>query len=220
MVTQHQVLVTSGPTRAYIDRIRYLANTSTGALGARIVEALVSCGIPVIHIYGTGSEQPKISGSPILESMEIVTVDDLIKSIKTLSGRGTISAIVHAMAVLDYSPKSRIESKKKSDDSCWDIHLVRTPKVISIMRDVIPDAYTIGFKLEVGISEDELIKRAYESLRRYRLDAVVANDLDKVNGNCHEAVIIGSDENIIALCGTKEEIARAITGYIIDHVYS
>ena len=75
-----RVLVTSGPTRAYFDRVRYIANTSSGALGARIVEAFVRRGIPVFHIYGAGSSAPSAGNSALLKSVEVVTVDDLIQS--------------------------------------------------------------------------------------------------------------------------------------------
>ena len=210
----HRVLVTSGPTRAYIDRIRYITNTSSGALGARIVEALISRGFPVTHIYGAGSEQPDVQNSSLIESLEVITVDDLSIAVKEVCARGDISAVVHAMAVLDYAPESSLETKKKSGGDFWDIRLVRTPKIISVLREIVPGAFTVGFKLEAGISDKELICRADVLLKKYGLDAVVANDLDRVNEIRHDAVIIGPGKKIIARCETKEEIAGIVTEMI------
>ncbi len=212
------VLVTSGPTRAYFDRIRYIANTSSGMLGARIVDKLVMRGIRVIHLFGEGSEQPRVYNSPLLESVPVVTVDDVMAGVKNIAGRSDISAVVHAMAVLDYVPESRLETKKASGDDCWNIRLVGTPKVFSVIRELFPDAYTIGFKLEAGISEDELVRQAGKSLLAYGLDIVVANDLDRVSSDRHEALFIGSGNKILARAATKDEIADKITENIIENI--
>ena len=212
------VLVTSGPTRAYIDRVRYIANTSSGALGARIVETLVARGIRVIHLYGAGSEQPDISDSPLLESVRVVMVDDVMASVKSTVSQRDISAVVHAMAVLDYVPESSLETKKASGNEYWDIRLVRAPKVLSVIRELMPDAYTVGFKLEACVSEELLVRRAGAVLLRYGLDMVVANDLDRVGGDRHEALFIGPGDKILARAETKEEIARKIAECIIEHM--
>ncbi len=211
-------MVTSGSTRAYIDRIRYIANTSSGALGARIVETLIEADIPVIHIYGEGSRQPTVHNSHLLESVKVTTVDHVITSVKSACKGGNISAVVHAMAVLDYVPETSIETKKTSDEEFWDVRLVRTPKIISIIRDIIPDVFTIGFKLEAGVEHDELLKRAGVLLQKYGLDVVVANDLEKVSDERHEAVFIGTGNKIIGCAETKEDIARKITDFIIKHM--
>jgi len=214
----YRVLVTSGPTRAYIDRIRYIANTSSGALGARIVEALTERDVPVIHIYGLGSEKPRVRNGYLLTSREAVTVDDVIASVKEACTGGGVSAVVHAMAVLDYVPENRRETKKKSGDASWDIRLVRTPKVVSIIRELLPKAYMVGFKLETGAGEEELIRRAGALVHEYGLNLVVANDLDRISGERHEAVLIGPGNELLARCESKEEIAERICGYILEFV--
>ncbi|MFC1551019.1 phosphopantothenoylcysteine decarboxylase [Candidatus Latescibacterota bacterium] len=212
--TPIKVLVTSGPTRAYVDNIRYFSNTSSGALGLNIVNALIARDIPVIHIYGAGSETLKHTKSPLLESIEIVTVDDLIAAVKRYAVPGEVTAVVHLMAVLDYAPESKLLEKKKSGDDFWEIRLVKTPKVIGILRYLLPDAFFAGFKLESGISEEQLVQRAGDLMEKYLLDIVIANDLDKVYGEHHEALFIGKDKKILARKTTKKEIAKTITSYI------
>ncbi|MFC1490245.1 phosphopantothenoylcysteine decarboxylase [Candidatus Latescibacterota bacterium] len=209
--TSKKVLVTSGPTRAYVDNIRYFSNTSTGALGSNIVEELIARDIPVIHIYGAGSETPKNQDSELLESIEIATVDDLIDAVKRSAVPEEIKAVVHLMAVLDYAPESKLLAKKKSGDAFWDIRLVQTPKVIGIMRYLLPDAFFAGFKLESGISEELLVERAGELMEKYLLDIVIANDLDKVSEDRHEALFIGKDKKVLARETTKREIAKRLS---------
>jgi len=214
----NRVLVTSGPTRAYFDRIRYIANTSTGALGARIVEAVASAGFPVTHLYGIDSERPNVDRPGSIESIEAVTVDDVISTVRTVCGRGDVGAVVHAMAVLDYVPERRLDEKKKSGDVFWDIRLVRSPKVIEILRDLLPEAFIVGFKLEAGCDDDVLVDRATSLLERHGLGAVVANTLERVSPGRHEALIVGPDRRILCRPETKESIAEAITGLIGGHV--
>ena len=210
-----RVLVTSGPTRAYIDRIRYIANTSSGALGSRIVAALADVGLPVVHLHGYGSEIPDPGGRPgLIESVPVTTVDDLIQAIHECARAGDVTAVVHAMAVLDYVPESRFDGKKKSGDDIWDIRLVRTPKVIGMMRELLPDAFFVGFKLETGVSEQGLRESALRLLDAHGLDLVVANDLERVGPKRHEAVCFGKDGLTLGRFSTKDEIAGFIAGEI------
>ena len=147
-----RVLVTSGPTRAYVDRIRYFSNTSSGALGALITKSLTDRNMPVILLRGPGSETPDVRDKKLLESHDIVTVENLIDAVHMVAARGDIKAVVHAMAVLDYIPEFCSNEKKKSGADSWEIKLVKTPKVIGIMRGLMPDIFFVGFKLESGVS--------------------------------------------------------------------
>ena len=142
----------------------------------------------------------------------------MIASVKIACERGNISAVVHAMAVLDYVPESSIATKKASDEEFWDIRLIRTPKVISIIRDLIPEALMIGFKLEAGVEDDELLRRAGVSLDTYGLDMVVANDIDRISSDRHEALFVGPGDKILGRAETKVEIAQTITEFILKYL--
>ncbi len=214
----NRVLVTSGPTRAYIDRIRYFSNTSSGVLGSEIVKALIDRNISVVHIYSQGSESPKDYNRQLLESHKIVTIEDLIDAVKKVAAYGDITAVVHAMAVLDYVPDSKLITKKKSGEDSWNIRLVRTPKVIEIMRELMPDAYFVGFKLEAGVTEEELVESAGVLLHKYFLDIVIANDLDRVNEKRHEALFVGRENQILNRLNTKKEIAEKLAELIAERV--
>lgn len=209
-----RVMVTSGPTRAWIDRVRYIANTSSGALGARIVEALAARGMAVLHVRGTGSERP-VAPPGLVTDMEVETIDDLIGIVRRLPVLG-IDAVVHAMAVLDYVPERTLGEKKSSGEETWDLRLVRTPKVTALIRDILPAVPIVGFKLEAGVSEEELVRRATASLDRYGLACVVANDIDRIGPNRHEALLVGHGGGIIARCGTKTDIAARIADLIVE----
>lgn len=211
-----RVLVTSGPTRAWIDRVRYIANASTGALGARIVEVLVGRGFAVKHIRGVGAEVP---GCPPVDTSVAETVDDLAGAVREAAAEGGFGAFVHAMAVLDYVPERRMDGKRPSDSASWDLRLVRTPKVTALIRSLMPDAVGVGFKLETGVGEEELVRRALASLEAHGLDLVVANDLDVVGPDHHEAVLVEPSGRILARCSTKDEIAGRIALFIEERLH-
>lgn len=213
-----RVLVTSGPTRAWLDRVRYIANTSTGALGARIVEALIARDIPVKLIRGFGGESPSVKESSLLEEVEVAAIGDLIEQIQNLQECDDIRAVVHAMAVLDYVPESAMDEKRSSSSEFWDIRLVRMIKVTALIRKLLPNACMVGFKLEAGVSEEELISRASDSLNRYNLDLVVANDLDHVGPDSHEAIFVAPGGKILHRASRKEEIAAKIAEFIVSRI--
>jgi len=208
-----RIVVSSGPTRAYIDSIRYIANTSSGALGSCIVGDLLERGFALSHVYGQGSITPG-GTHPLLEAVPVVTVDELVISLRMLAGRGDIAAVVHAMAVLDYVPESRLTEKKASGDDNWDIRLVKTPKVIALIRELLPDAVVVGFKLESGISKEELLLRAEALLEKNRLDLVVANLLERVGDERHEAVFVGPGGTVLGQTHSKADIAEKIGDFI------
>lgn len=212
-----RILVTSGPTRAWIDRVRYIANASTGALGAAIVRRLADRGYRVLHIAGRGAVLPEVTDAGIVDTRIIETVGDLVAAVREAADSRDIRAIVHAMAVLDYEPERTMDSKRPSDTLSWDIHLVRTPKVTAIMRELMPDARFIGFKLEKGVSGEELVRRAFASLSAHSLDLVIANDLDTVGPERHEALFVDRSGAVIAREATKQGIAERVVSIMSDH---
>ncbi|MBE7445859.1 MAG: hypothetical protein HS132_11650 [Planctomycetia bacterium] len=80
-------MITSGPTRGYIDDVRYISNTSTGRLGAMIAVELLKSGACVTFIYGIGSSIPDIAlldkdCALRLMLIEVETIDDLVTTIR------------------------------------------------------------------------------------------------------------------------------------------
>ena len=47
-----RILITSGPTRQYLDPVRYLTNASSGRMGAALAEAAIAAGHRVVIVSG------------------------------------------------------------------------------------------------------------------------------------------------------------------------
>jgi len=209
-----RILVTSGPTRAPIDAVRYIINKSSGRLGAEIAKAALAQGAEVTIIYGKGSVLPLAVGRKKkrtqLNLREIETVEDLMRILEQELKNKKYDVLLHCMAVLDYVPEEHWEGKISSQKRRLTLRLKRTPKVIERIKDWDPQVYLVGFKLESGVSLEELKRRAVDSLIRSRADLIVANDLRSIEQGRHKAFIINREGRIERVEEGKEEIARGL----------
>lgn len=215
-LTGKHILITSGPTRAAIDAVRYISNRSTGRLGCRIATEALSRGARVTLVAGPQSAAPAAEDlseeeRSRLRVLRIETVPELIDLLEAeLTASEPPDAILHAMAVLDYAPETASADKIPSQRDSWDVRLVKTPKVIQSIRDWAPAAYLVEFKLEVDTEEEQLWEAALASLRINRADLVVANDLAKIRDETHPALIVAPDGSVLVRPATKGEIAREL----------
>ena len=213
------ILITSGPTRGYIDAVRYISNKSTGKLGAAIAIEALKRNACVTFVYGTGSSTPDITllGKDYacrLTLIEIETIDDLLLTIQEKLKGVSFDAIIHAMAVLDYAPEKQREGKIASIKDTLPITLRKTPKVIKQIRTLWPHAFLIGFKLEVGLSRNELVERAYASMIESGADLVVANNQNEIDRDKHRAYLINSHKEVESRCETRQDIAGELMDLI------
>lgn len=206
-----RVLVTSGPTRAPLDAVRFLTNKSTGRLGALIAEAALEAGADVTFVFGRGSDLPVVRGGRLdhLRILPVDTVEDLVAAFRQELPHG-YDAVIHVMAVLDFAPAEIREEKVASSMPEWTIRLIPTPKAAALVRDLAPGAFFVGFKLEVGKGQAQLIEIAREWARQSRADLVVANDLRDIEGGTHIGYLVTPEGHIDGIAEGKEAIARAL----------
>jgi len=212
-------LITSGPLRAPIDAIRYLANTSSGRLGSLLATEALKRGAEVSYVCGPGSVRPGPEGfeedrKNRLKIFPVTTFDDLMKTIgQELSSR-TYDVVLHAMAVLDYVPREASPAKTPSGRDQWTLTLVPTPKVIDMIKRWDPDLLLVGFKLEVDAGRRELIAAASDLARRSGADLTVANNLRDVRDDRHRALVVTADGRLEGEYRGKEQIARGLLDVI------
>lgn len=211
-----RILVTSGPTRANIDAVRFISNRSSGRLGRTITIEALARGAHVTMVAGPGSVTPQEEEVTEddwerLRILPIETVPDLLQTLQEeLMARPRHTAVVHAMAVLDYVPQHEETKKVPSGKNRWTIKLTRTPKVIRKVKEWSPRSFLVGFKLEVDKSEEKLTDIATALMRQSRADLVVANDLSRIRDEQHPALIVGTGGNVLSTPRTKTEIAREL----------
>ena len=229
-----KIIITSGGTSEKIDNVRKITNSSSGKLGMTIANHLLE-GNNDIMIYYVCS---KNSLRPTDKRAKVVEIDgtiDLKKTIEDLLTREHIDYFIHSMAVSDYMTDyvttiERIkESIKNHDDideafknieviggskiSSYEDNLVivlkPTPKIISIIKNLSPSTYLVGFKLLDGVSKEELIEVAKRLRNKNNCDLVIANDLTTIRNGDHIGYIIDKTNEIEEAHG-KDDIAKKL----------
>ncbi|HEY3246919.1 MAG TPA: phosphopantothenoylcysteine decarboxylase [bacterium] len=211
-----RMLITSGPTRAPLDAVRFITNKASGRTGALIAEEVIRRGAHVTFVYGRPSEVPVVRSSrhDHIRLIAVDTVDDLIKVFQQELPGGGYDAVIHPMAVLDFQPDEVRHSKTGSNVDEWIIRLVPTPKAIGLVKELAPKTFLVGFKLEVDKGLADLQAIALEFLRKNHCDLVIANDLREIEGGKHTGYFITPEGAIAKTVVGKEAIARELVEYL------
>lgn len=214
-----RLLITSGPTRAPLDAVRFITNKASGRLGSLIAEEAIRRGAHVTFVYGRPGEVPVVRGTrhDDLRLIAVETVEDLIKVFQQ-ELPDDYAAVIHPMAVLDFHPDAVRSSKTGSQVEEWVVRLVPTPKAIALVKELAPRTFLVGFKLEVGKDPGELQQIAFEFLRKNRCDLVIANDLRQIEGGKHTGYFITPEGTVAKTAVGKEAIARDLVQYLDEHL--
>lgn len=235
------IVVTAGGTSEKIDNVRKITNSSTGKLGVKIVDEILKskCFKNIYYMCSKDSLKP-ISKS--VKIIEIDGVRDLLEKTKELLQNEVIDVFIHSMAVSDYfvsyvttpnkleeeilisdkeikniisNPSFYFTEKKiSSDEENLVLILKQAPKVISIIKDISPKTYLVGFKLLDGVSKVKLIEVAKKLKDKNSCDLVIANDLANIRNGKHIAYFIDQENNVVEV-QSKEGIAKELIKKII-----
>ena len=168
------VVVTLGGTYSPIDDVRGIQNTSSGKTGFAIADEMYRHGHDVTCVIGkTSVAVPE--WLPLCISAPQPQV--MLKELMAIANDG-IDAWVHTAAVLDYVVESPAKGKLASQQGPLDITLVEGDKHILELKSKTKGSTRIGFKLESGIKQRDLIHRAVAQIEHSGMTAVVANRLE------------------------------------------
>lgn len=208
-------LVTGGATREYIDDIRFISNPSTGLSALYIAKALKRRGASVLLVLGEGNTVSNSRSS--VPTRVVRSSQDMYEAVSSELASHPYNAFISVAAVSDYRPipiKGKIRSKKQN----FSLDLVPTIKIIKSIRDQYPELFIVGFKAEVGLSRDELLERATESLQKNHLDMVCANwvgEPDKGFASpTNELFVISPENTPTYLSGSKQELGEKLAEMI------
>lgn len=206
------VLLTMGTTRGYIDDVRYISNYSSGKLGSLIGEELFRQGFQTLIVCGPCENKPR-AASVI---RHVMTTSEMLRECKSAEHSG-LSGGIFCASVLDYEPSEKTMGKLKSGHDNLTITFKPTPKIIDQVS--IEGGAKIGFKLEVGLSNERAKTLAKEYITKYKLTALIANELTAVSDSEHKATAFLADstqETPLSLDG-KAAIAAFIAKLITQN---
>jgi len=184
-----KVIITTGPTREYIDDVRFVTNASSGKMGVALAEDAIARGYNVTLVYGPVSiPLPEKS-----HNIQVTTAEEMLSATLNELEHNDYRILISAAAIADFSPK-RVKGKIKSGSKLT-LELHPTKKLLNEVRKGFPDLFIVGFKAESGVSEAELIERAKDKLFYGNPNMVVANDISKNK--------LGSDTNEVSIITKK-----------------
>ena len=202
-----KILITAGPVWVPIDSVRVITNIFTGTLGFLIAQEAARRGFKVTLLLGPGSVAIPKRISKNLEIIRFHFFDQLYQEMEKRVKSGNYKVLFHTAAVADYLPCKKYDGKIKSGQANLSISFKPTVKIIDMVKVWDPDILLIKFKLEAGLSKNELIAKAYESMLHSRAEIIVANDLSEMGGGGHKAYIVDRAKNI-KVCNGKHNIAQ------------
>jgi phosphopantothenoylcysteine decarboxylase/phosphopantothenate--cysteine ligase len=212
-------VVTAGPTRGWIDRVRFITNPSSGRMGIELAREIAFRGGTVDLVIGPTESKPPTS----VDVINVETTAEMLDAVLSSLKKTKTSAVISAAAVLDYVPLEKEESKIASGKAELSVKLGPTPKIIEAVRGNYKEMYIVGFKVESEVSDKELEKRAKEKIDAGVCDLVVANDAHR------EGVAFGTDTNEVLIVGSegvvkkvplssKRHVAREIVDVMIQRM--
>ena len=162
-----KALVTAGPTREYLDPVRYITNKSSGKQGYELAKSFRDKGFDTTLISGKTNLKP-LEG---IKYIEIETADEMLK--ETLNNL-PVDVAVFSAAVADYKAKNYSKEKiKKSDQQ--NINLTKNVDIISYVskHNSLRPKLTIGFAAET----ENIDENAKKKLSEKNCDWIIANDV-------------------------------------------
>ncbi len=198
------VIVTAGPTREYIDPVRYLSNESSGTMGFAIARAAVARGHRVTLIAGPVHQDTP----PGVTRVDVVSALDMLAAMQ--EHFHSADAIFMAAAVGDFRPKERFEGKWKKKEEGGDgtvLELIENPDLLATIAADKGDRKVIAFALETADGEARAAKKPV----RKSADYIVLNAASAPNAASSTVTLINADGAVWTLedC-PKEETAAAL----------
>ena len=183
-----RMVITAGPTREFIDPVRFLSNPSTGKMGFALARAAVARGHEVTLIAGPVA-LPTPKG---VTRVDVVSAREMLAAVERALTNDTV--FIATAAVADWRPAECAASKLKKHQMSGVLKLVRNPDILKSVVGV----RKIGFAAET----DAVLAEAARKCREKRLELIVANDVGEPGCG------FGTDTNRVAFVRPDGSIER------------
>ncbi len=177
------ILITAGPTKEYIDPIRYITNKSSGKMGYALAEEAYKMGANITLISG------EVNISSSLPDIKFVTSADDMYNLFLDNFNGA-DIIIMAAAVADYTPDYKHNNKIKKKDEVMELKLIKTKDILAYAgHNKTDNQVLVGFAAET----DNMEEYAKDKLSKKNADIIAANDVSRKD------IGFDSDNNEITL---------------------
>ncbi|MFH0974370.1 MAG: phosphopantothenoylcysteine decarboxylase [Spirochaetota bacterium] len=188
-----KIIVTGGPTREWIDPVRYISNASSGKMGIALAEAAAARSKQTVFIHGPIDNS--LLTDKRFRSVQVETTNDLLNAV--INELTPDCIIIMAAAPADYRPAERSSTKIKKEDGNDELilKLTKNPDILKFIaekktRDAsLSGIFVAGFAAETDNTENNALKK----LIAKNLDMICLNDVTQKDAG------FGTDTNLITI---------------------
>lgn len=185
-----EILVTAGPTREYMDPVRFISNPSSGKMGYALARAARMRGAHVTLVSGKVTIKPPYG----VDFIEIESAQQMFEHVNDLFKK--MNAIIMSSAVSDFTPSKTSAQKIKKTSEYLEVRLNRTTDILSHIARTKGNKIIVGFAAET----DKMEQYAKEKLKQKHMDMIVANNVtEKDSGfgvDTNRAVLLFKDGTV------------------------
>lgn len=196
-----RLLITSGPTREYLDPVRYLSNGSSGRMGQALARAALDAGYEVVVVSG-----PVEVKYP--DGVEVVRVESTAEMLAAcVEAFPRCDGLIAAAAPCDYRPRTLAEQKIRKTGGPLVLELVETPDIVAHLAAMRKSQWIVAFALET----EDARARALGKLQSKGCDLIVVNGPAAMYAETTEIELLdASGEAVAALAGSKLRVAAGL----------
>lgn len=200
-----RILITSGPTRQYLDPVRYLTNASSGRMGCALATAAINAGHEVMIVSGPVN----ITYPDKAVVVQVVSTEEMLAAAEQVFE--DCDGVIGVAAPCDYRPQRVAEHKLSKTGAGLVLQLTETADVIATLGANKGTRWAVGFALE---TEDHRF-RAITKAERKNCDLMVLNSPSAMDATETEVELIRAD-GIVAghFHGAKEDVATSVFSVI------
>ena len=193
------ILITAGPTRAYIDDVRFLTNASSGRMAAALASAAIAKGHNVTIVTGPVSVRYPTKA----RVNSVITTGDMLK--KSLALLPRVDGVIATAAPCDFEPKQRQKGKLPRQRGLA-LELKPTRDIIATLaRQAKPTQWMVAFALE----PDGDPAKALKKITAKKCDLIVLNDLTALDTTTTAVAVYDHSHKLVGQqAGTKASVAR------------
>ena len=203
-----RVLVSAGPTREWVDPVRFLSNASSGKMGFEIAAEAARRGCAVTLVAG-----PVALETPAgVRRIDVESAREMLAVLRREFR--SADALFMAAAVADWRPARRLGGKWRAKDggaAGATLALVRNPDVVATLARRKGARSVVAFALETGSG----LRRARGKLVRKNADFIVLNDASVLKSERATVTILGQDGTVQRV---ERRTKRAVAVKLVDLV--
>ncbi|MCP4482195.1 MAG: hypothetical protein GY817_05335 [bacterium] len=198
-----KILISNGPTRIYLDPIRYITNISSGKMGASLARA--ACQFAEVCVVNANVNRDYADA-------EVLDVETNTEMLEVLTNKiEETNIFISVAAVVDFEPIRSLKSKIKN------IKQLKFKATVDILKTLAlnkrSDQMIVGFALET----ENLLENALVKLREKNLDIIIANRAsESMEKDRASVIVIAKDgRKTVFEQVPKDELAHNILDIIL-----